>query len=210
MVKDHTTFISLKSFNMNAFPLYVNMADPYEGVETEVLGTKKTLKERKERRVRLYFMRCETNVYLANLCGPLGYVLAVAFHTIRQVPNVAALVAMISRMVLTLIPEGEFFARQGFEAALKAALPKPWKIWTKDVAATVTQDGGSNFADRPLLLNISRVSALIVAWQEDPTLEVVIPSLDHISETFGSNHKHKRNSDPLVERLSKRLKSPFC
>ena len=77
MVKDHTTFISLKTFNMNAFPLYVNMADPYEGVETEVLGTK-TLKERKERRVRLYFMRCETNVYLANLCGPLGYVVGYA------------------------------------------------------------------------------------------------------------------------------------
>ena len=181
----------------------VDMTDPYKGVESEseVDGTR-TLDDRKFRRCQLYFMRCDADVYDPNLRGPLAYVLAVAFHTVCKFPNVPALVAIIGRMVLTLIPHGKFLERKGLFAVLKAALPTPWKPWTADVVETVAgaaclphglthalPHGLTHALPHGLTLDMARVIKLIMVWQQDPTLEVVFPSLNLVAETFGSNRK---------------------
>jgi len=175
----------------------VNMTNPYEGIESRVTADR-TLHGLKNSCLIKYFMHCQVDILDANLHGALGYVLAIAYHTVRQVPNVDTLVAMIGRMVLTLIPEGHFFARKGLETALRLALPPPWKTWAKPVAATLVRNEGFNV--QSVMLDMRRVNAVIVAWQDDAALEVVFPPLDHVAETFNTNRKRK-SAEPAPKRL---------
>jgi hypothetical protein len=171
--------------------LAVNMINPYEGIEKRVTADR-TLRKLKVGCLMKYFMHCQGDIHDTNLHGALGYVLAIVFHTVRQVPNVGTLVAMIGHAVLTLIPEGHLFARQGFETALRLALPNPWKQWAKAVASTVSRNDGVNIQEeRRVVLDMRRVNTLIVAWQDDAALEIVFPPLDRVAETFNTNRKVK-------------------